>query len=166
MSSLKLSLSAILLILTLFLSIPAIILAQPPESFNLPSQNTLPGSSGYPFKRLKEKITEFFKFSSTSKFSYRQSLLEKRVSELVSLVENKNQQEIANASQRLAYEAGILAESTYNGSRSDKDLLIGLFEKYKPILSKMRDNFPANSPFWLLSQQDIDTLNILSAKLK
>ena len=166
MSFLKLSFLAVLSFFVLFLSIPTTAVAQSPESFNLPSQNTLPGSSGYPFKRLKEKITEFFKFSSASKFSYRQSLLEKRVSELVSLIENKNQLEVANATQRVAYEAGILAESTYNGSRSDKDFLIGLFEKYKPILGKMRDNFPANSPFWLLSQQDIDTMNILSAKLK
>lgn len=166
MTSLNLKLLAVFTILTTFLSVPATVSAQSPESFGLPVQKTLPGSSLYALKRLEEKIVEFFKFSSDAKFSYRQMLLEKRVSEFVSLVESKNQLETANASQRIAYEAGILAESSYNANRSNKDLLIGLFTKYKPILEKMRDNFPANSPFWLLSQQDIDTFNILSAKLK
>lgn len=166
MQSLKLKLLVMLSVLTFFVSVPTVAFAQSPESFGLPVQKTLPGEPSYAFKRLKEKVTEFFKFSSKSKFSYRQTLLEKRVSEYVSLVENKNQLQIANASQRLAYQAGILAESSYSGSRGDKDLLINLFEKYKPILEKMRDNFPANSPFWLLSQQDIDTLSILSSKLK
>ena len=166
MSSLKLQILAVFSALALFLSIPTTIFAQSPESFGLPVQKTLPGSSGYVFKRLKEKTVGLFKFSKEARSSYRQTLLEKRVSEFVSLVENKNQLQIANASQRIAYEAGMLAENSYNRTREEKDKVINLFEKYKPILERMRDNFPANSPFWLLSQQDIDTLNILSSKLK
>lgn len=148
------------------LATPIGVAAESPKSFDLQTQKTLPGDPSYTFKRLKEKITEIFKFSRQAKFSYRQTLLEKRVSEYVSLIENKNQQEIANASQRLAYQAGVLAESVVKGSKEDKELVLTLFTKYKPILDKMRDHFPANSPFWLYSQQDIDTLNILGAKLK
>ncbi|MBU0671164.1 hypothetical protein KKF29_03325, partial [Patescibacteria group bacterium] len=73
---------------------------------------------------------------------------------------------IANASQRLAYQAGVFAESSITCGKNEKELVLSLFIKYKPILEKMRDNFPANSPFWLLSQQDIDTFDILSGKLK
>lgn len=155
-----------IVVLLFSLGNPVNVKAQSPQTFNLPVQQTLPGTSGYLFKRLKEKISGSFKFSATSKFMYRQILLEKRVSEFVSLVENKNQLQIADASQRLAYQSGVLAENSYNGSLEDRKLIIGLFTKYKPILEKMRDNFSANSSFWLLSQQNIDTFNILSEKLK
>jgi len=166
MISLNLKFLAVFSILAIFLSVPVVIFAQSPETFDLPIQKTLPGSQNYTFKRLKEKITEFFKFSHQTKFSYRQILLEKRVSEFVSLVENKNQLDFVNSSQRLAYQAGVLAESVVNGSREDKDVVLAIFAKYIPILDKMRDHFPANSASWLYSQQDIDTLNILSEKLK
>ena len=164
MASLKLRLLTVLSLLTLFLSIIPVVFAQSPESFGLTPQKTLPGSSGYVFKRLKEKITEFFKFSKQAKFYYRLQLTEKRLSELASLVEAKSINEIANSSQRFAYQAGILAENAFN--EENKTIVISNFEKYKPVLEKLRDNFPANSPFWLLTQQDIDTLNILSSKIK
>lgn len=162
----KLRLIFLLLVVSFLLSSPLISVAQSPESFGLPVQNTLPGNSKYPFKRLKERIKYLLTFSQKEKFSYRQILLEKRVSEFVSLVENKNQSDLANSSQRLTYQAGILAESVVKGSKEDKELVLTLFAKYKPILDKMRDHFPANSSFWLYSQQDIDTLNILEAKLE
>lgn len=162
----KLRIIFLLLVISFLLAFPLISMAQSPEFFGLPVQLTLPGSSKYAFKRLKEKVTEFFKFSHPAKFSYRQILLEKRVSEFVNLVENKNQLDLANSSQRLAYQAGILADSVIKDSKENKELVLTLFAKYKPILDKMRDHFPANSAFWLLSQQDIDTLNILEAKLK
>jgi len=156
----------IFVFLSLYLIFPIFSLASSPESYGLTTQLTLPGDSKYFLKRLKEKTTEFFKITHKSKSAYRQILLEKRLSELISLVENKNQNEIANSTQRFAYQAGKLAEGSYNDNSLRKNEIIALFEKYKPILDKMRDNFPANSPFWLLSQQDIDTLNILSDRLK
>ena len=107
-----------------------------------------------------------FKFSKNSKYQFQKGLLERRVSEYVSLVEKNEQSQISDASQRLAFEAGILAESSVEESKEKKTEIISLFEKYKPILGKMRDNFPANTPFWLLYQQDIDTMNILTEKLK
>ena len=93
-------------------------------------------------------------------------LLEKRLSELVDLIDSKNDNEIANSTQRFAYQAGKLAEGSYKDKSDRKNEIISLFEKYIPILEEMRDNFHSNSPFWLLSQQDIDTLNILSDRLK
>lgn len=60
------------------LAFPSVSLAQTPETFGLPVQQTLPGNPSYTFKRLKEKITTFFKFSQQAKFSYQQILLEKR----------------------------------------------------------------------------------------
>lgn len=166
MTSFKLRLLAVFSVLFLFLSIVPAVFAQSPESFGLIPQKTLPGSSNYIFKRMKEKITGFFKFSKEAKISYRKELLERRISEYVSLVENKNQLETADSSQRIAYEAGVLADTSKSESKEIKTDILKLFEKYKPILAKMRDNFPANSAYWLLSQQDIDTMNILTEKLK
>ncbi|QQG42236.1 MAG: hypothetical protein HYV90_02870 [Candidatus Woesebacteria bacterium] len=166
MTSFKLRLLAVFSVLVLFLSIAPAVFAESPESFGLTPQKTLPGSSGYLFKRAKEKVSEKFKFSKNSKYEYRKWLLERRVSEYVSLVENKEQSQISDASQRLAFAAGVLAESSVKESQEKKSEIISLFEKYKPILGKMRDNFPANTPYWLLSQQDIDTMNILIEKLK
>lgn len=167
MKNLTLKFLSIFVFLSFLLLLPKNILAKSPESFGLTPQKILPGDSKYQVKRFKEKVTEFFKLSYKSKSSYRQLLLEKRLSELVSLVENKNANEIANSTQRFAYQAGKLAEGSYKDKSSDrKKEIIDVFKKYKPILDEMRDNFPSNSPFWLLSQQDIDTLNILSDRLK
>lgn len=166
MASFNLRLLTVFSLLVLFLSIAPTALAESPESFGLTPQKTLPGSSGYTFKRMKEKVTGFFKFSKDAKISYRKYLLERRLSEYVTLIENKNQLETADASQRISYEAGTLADISKNESKEVKSDVLKLFEKYKPILAKMRDNFPANSAYWLLSQQDIDTMNILSEKLK
>ncbi|KKQ91826.1 MAG: hypothetical protein UT17_C0004G0174 [Candidatus Woesebacteria bacterium GW2011_GWB1_39_10] len=166
MTFFKLRLLAAFSVFALFLSITPTVFAQSPESFGLTPQKTLPGSSGYLFKRVKEKVTKVFKFSKNSKYQFQKGLLERRVSEYVSLVEKNEQSQISDASQRLAFEAGILAESSVEESKEKKTEIISLFEKYKPILGKMRDNFPANTPFWLLSQQDIDTMNILTEKLK
>lgn len=166
MKSLSHKLFAVSVFLMFSFFLPNISLAKSPESFGLTFQETRPGNSKYQIKRLKEKTNEFFKLSRKSKSAYRQILLEKRLSELVSLIENKNTNEIANSTQRFAYQAGKLAEGSYKDKSDRKKEIIDVFEKYKPILNEMRDNFPANSPFWLLSQQDIDTLNILSDKLK
>jgi hypothetical protein len=166
MKSLTVRFLTLSLLVTFFLSAASVVLAESPESFGLIPQKTLPGSTGYALKRLKEKATEFFKFSKDSKYSYKKELLARRVSEYVSLVEKKEQSQISNASQRLAFQAGVLAENSIQEPKETKDEIINLFKKYIPILEKMRDNFPANTPFWLLSQQDIDTMNILTDKLK
>lgn len=166
MKSFSFKLFVAILVFAVFFLSPNVSLAKSPESYGFTSQKTLPGDSKYQVKRLKERITEFFKLSYKSKSTYRQLLLEKRLSELVSLVENKNANEIANSTQRFAYQAGKLAEGSYKDKSDRKKEIILLFDKYKPILGEMRDNFHSNSPFWLLSQQDIDTLNILSDRLK
>lgn len=153
-------------VFVIFLILPINSFAKSPESFGLTVQETLPGNSMYTVKRIKEKTIEFFKLTKKSKFIYKEMLLEKRLSELISLIENKNENEIANSTQRFAYQAGKLAESSYKDDSERKNEIITLFEKYKPILAEMRDNFHSNSPFWLLSQQDIDTLEILSDRLK
>jgi len=159
----KLRLVVLFLTVSLLLTFPHVSIAQSPETFGLTVQNTLPGSAKYPLKRIKEKIKYMLTFTQKTKFSYRKLLLEKRLSELASLVDNKNLTEIIRAGERFAYQAGIFAENSIKGQ---KTVIESIFTQHKTILSKLRDKFPANSAYWLSIQQDIDALNILGAKLK
>ena len=142
------------------------ILAKSPEEYNLTGQKTLPSTPSYSFKRVKEKGIMIIKIGSKSKFEYSKILLEKRLSELVSLVDVKEPSLITGSSERFSYQAGILAELNSKLKDSQKDNIKTLFNNYKKVLSELRDNYPANSAYWLLIQQNIDTLNILLDKMK
>lgn len=140
--------------------------AKAPEEYNLIGQKTLPSSPSYSFKRIKEKGLMIIKVTSKSKYKYSQLLLEKRLSELVSLVDIKDPNLIPGASQRFSYQAGILADLNSKLKKSNKEDIKNMFERYKKVLSELRDNYPANSAHWLLIQQNVDTLNILFDKMK
>jgi hypothetical protein len=155
----------IFLLITLIV-LPNIVLAEKPESFNLTPQKTLPGATLYPLKRLKEKIKLRFTFSAKEKIKYGILLLEKRLSELVSLVDKKDATYLENSAQRFAAQAGFLADLASGGDKEMKESVLSYFEGYKPILEKLRDEYPANSAYWLSIQQDIDSIKILSEKIK
>jgi hypothetical protein len=142
------------------------IYAKTPEEYHLTYQKTLPSSPSYSFKRFKEKGLMMLKITHKSKYKYSEVLLEKRLSELVSLVDVKDPNLVTGASQRFSYQAGILADLNSKLKISNKENIKNRFEDYKKILSELRDNYPANSAYWLLIQQNIDTLNILFDKMK
>lgn len=142
------------------------IFAKAPEEYNLIGQKTLPSTPSYSFKRIKEKALMIIKLRPQSKFEYSKVLLEKRLSELVSLVDVKEPSLITGSSQRFSYQAGILADLNSKLKTSQKDNIKVKFDNYKKVLSELRDNYPANSAYWLLIQQNIDTLDILIDKMK
>ena len=74
--------------LAFFFVLPNISSAKSPESFNLISQDILPGDSKYKIKRLKERTTDFFKILPKSKSAYREMLLEMGESASVFAKEN------------------------------------------------------------------------------
>lgn len=150
----------------IFLCSTTQIFAKTPEEYNLTEQKTLPSTPSYSFKRVKEKGLMMIKVRSKSKFEYSELLLEKRLSELVSLVDVREPSLITGSSQRFSYQAGILAELNSKLKSSQKDNIKVRFDDYKKILSELRDNYPANSAYWLLIQQNIDTINILFDKMK
>ncbi len=163
-SNLKI-LTAILISFTTLINVKPV-LAKAPEEYNLIGQKTLPNTPSYSFKRIKEKALMKTKISSESKFEYAKILLDKRLSELVSLVDIKEPSLITGSSQRFSYQAGILADLNSKLKDSKKDEIKAIFDNDKKILSELRDNYPANSAYWLLIQQNIDTLNILLDKMK
>ena len=136
------------------------------EDLKLEKQLVNPDSFYYPAKRYIENLQNMFMFSKDSKVNLHKNLLKKRASELKYIVEDRVLSELERGSQRFAYQAGILVEEaekdyTEQGKKEIKDQ----FSKYKKLLDQLRDNFKANSSFWMLIQQDIDTLDILSEKI-
>ena len=109
--------------------------AKAPEEYNLTSQKTLPGSPSYSLKRIKEKGLMTIKISSKSKYNYSVIVLERRLSELVSLVDVKDPNLIPQASQRFSYQAGILADLNSRLKESNKADIKNKFESYKKVLS-------------------------------
>lgn len=150
----------------IFFCSTAQIFAKAPEEYNLTGQKTLPNTPSYSFKRIKEKGLMAIKFTPISKFEYSVVLIEKRLSELVSLVDLKELDMITSASQRFSYQAGILSDLNSKLKTDQNEKIKVKFDNYEKILSELRDNYPANSAYWLLIQQNIDTLNILSGKMK
>jgi len=126
-----------------------------------------PGSFYYSFKRLFEKGKEKFIFSEEQKISFYTSLLKVRLSELDYVISNKGLSEIQGSSERFAYYAGVLTEELIKQNKvNEKENLIKEFGQYGKFLTGLRDKYPANSSFWMLVQHDINTLNILSERLK
>lgn len=135
------------------------------ESISIKNETINPGSFYYPLKRLWEKGREKLLFNAKSRVSFHQSQLRTRLGELNYVVENKLLSELQTSSQRFAYEAGILKEELVKGNQ-DKEKVIKEFEQMQRFLDKLRDNYPANTSFWMLIQHDINTLSILSDQLK
>ncbi|MBI2085922.1 hypothetical protein HYT74_01115 [Candidatus Daviesbacteria bacterium] len=135
------------------------------QELNLPDIKITPGSFYYSFKRIWEKGWEKLQFNSTSKIAFYESQLKTRLAELNYVVEKKLLSEVQKSTERFAYTAGILAETLVKENK-DQEKTVEEFRKIQIYLEKLRDQYPANSSFWMLVQHDINTLGILSEKLK
>lgn len=154
-------------IFVIFLSLCPLAINAAEESVTLKNEAINPGSFYYPFKRLWEKGIEKLQFSKESRINFHQSQLKIRLSELNYVVENKLLGEVQQSSERFAYSAGILTDELVKESKSgEKEKVIQTFETYVKFLEKLRDVYPANTSFWMLIQHDINSLKILSDRLK
>lgn len=141
--------------------------AEEVEQLELPKITVYPGSFYYNFKRLFEKGKERLIFSQESKKSFYESLLKTRLAELNFVVEKKFLSEVQQSSERFAFQAGILTEELVRQKKAEgKEKIIKEFEKYSKFLENLRDKYPANSAYWMLIQHDINTLKILTERLK
>lgn len=142
------------------------------EQLNLPDTKINPGSFYYPVKRLWEKGQEKLQFSRQAKINFYESLLKTRLAELNYVVEKKLLSEVQSSSERFAYYAGILTgelvkkNERSSSSNKDKEKVVKEFEQYGKFLEELRDKYEANSSFWMLIQHDINSLKILSDKLR
>lgn len=154
-----------------FIFVTSIIVFQPlvidavEEAVTFKNEVINPESFYYPFKRIWEKGQERLQFSRQAKINFYQSQLKIRLAELNYVVENKLLSGVQTSSERFAYTAGILTEVLVRENK-DKEKTIKEFQQMQNFLEKLRDKYPANSSFWMLIQHDINTLNILSERLK
>lgn len=163
-----LKIALLFLSLTILFSSPlSLIFAEEDGQVELVKTAVNPGSFYYPYKRLVEKIKERLVFSQEQKMSLYTSLLKIRLSELNFVASNKVLSEIQKSSERFSFQAGVLAQEVINQNKiNEKIELVKKFDKYTKFLASLRDQYPANSSFWMLIQHDINTLNILSERLK
>lgn len=167
---LTMRLSKVLILILLLVSVMSLlnpVIASNNTDKEIKQERTNPGSFYYSLKRAWEKVRWFFIFSDQNKVDYHQDLINKRLSELKYVVDSKLLSEVETSSQRFAYQAGVLVGQLKKMNDKERDTkLLKDFEKYKLVLEKLRDNYPANSSFWMLLQHDINTLNILSDQIK
>lgn len=157
----------ILILLITILSLSnELIYAEGFEQLELPKTSVNPGSFYYSFKRLWEKGIEKLQFSKESKINFYDSQLKVKFAELNFVVENKLLGEVQKSSERFAFQAGILTDELMKQNFKDKEKFIREFEAYSKFLEKLRDVYPANTSFWMLIQHDINSLKILSERLK
>ncbi len=167
MNKMKFFLKLFLALIIFSLVQAGLIYAQESVQLELPKTTVNPGSFYYPFKRLIEKGRERVIFSQEEKISFYKSLLKIRLSELNYVISKKFLSEIQGSSERFAYTAGILAEEVKVQDKvEEKQYHIRQFGLYSKFLDSLRDQYPANSSFWMLIQHDINTLSILSEQLK
>lgn len=161
----------IFLSVTLILTPPSLVYAQDSQQLDLPKTTINPGSFYYSFKRLWEKGIEKLQFGRQSKINFYQAQLKTKLAELNFVVENKLLSEVQRSSERFAFQAGTLTDLLIKQRDEQKDeaavrKTIEDFQKYNRFLEGLRDKYPANSSFWMLIQHDINTLKILSERLK
>lgn len=155
----------IILLIFLFVSIQTTYAAEF-EKLNLPTQPINPGDFYFLSVRLWEKIAEKFQFKTDAKFKYSNFLIDKRMSELGFVVKNRRLGEVQRSSERLAYQVGTLTDFLIKQEdKQMKDQMRTKINNLFPALSELRDNFPANSSFWMLVQHDINSLKEYSEKL-
>lgn len=155
-------------LVTIFIFVGSVqpVLANEYDKLNLKAETINPGDFYYSPIRLWEKIVEKFQFSKEAKFKYAISLVDKRMSELGFAVKNRRLDEIQRPSQRLAYQVGTLTEFLVKqADKETKEKLKIKINSFSPALSELRDNFPANSSYWMLVQHDINSLKEYSEKL-
>lgn len=125
-----------------------------------------PGTISYLITRLLEKVSEKILFMEDSRVNFSKKILNKRFSELVYLAEKKDTEEIQKSSERFAYQAGTLTELVKDKAPSEKEKVVLLFNSYKDDLNKIKHNYDQDSGYWILMLHDINTLDILTARLK
>lgn len=157
---------AILLILITCLVAPSLTFASE-NSISIKNEAINPGSFYYFLKRGWEKFSLIILFWPQSKLNYENNLLGVRFAEFKKIAEDRELGEFQKASERLSYQAGVLTDQIVKQKNDqDKQQLMDKFSSFSKILPGLRDLYPANSSFWMLVQHNINTLNILSDKLK
>lgn len=125
-----------------------------------------PDSMFYPMKRGWEKLLESIAFSREDKYKRNVEFLDERLDEMNYVVDKGLVSENQRASERYSFYAGSAVDNLIH--TKDKEGILQLSSKFvnhKDILGKLRDRYESNSSYWLLVQQNIDTIDLLNKKI-
>ncbi len=118
------------------------------------------------FDRLIEKLILFTKFNEQSKAEYMMSLLDKRLADLYVVVSKNRGNLIEEISSRYASYTGQLGAYFVENKLETKDKeLKKKLKTHKKILIEIQKKYSNDSPFRMLLQHDINTINIIQDKL-
>lgn len=163
-NGIKFSLFSTLIVIAIF-GLPSKIAASQNEG--LPKVIIQPGGISYSMKRIMEKFFYYVNLNVENKADYYRDLLQKRVAELNYIIDNRLLREHQQASERISFYAGKLADHIIANKLEGKKMEISeLMKKDKALLANMRDKFPANSSFWMLVQHSINSLDMNLEKLE
>lgn len=147
----------VLLVITFLVSPFNIALASSestPSSQTIQLETVNPGSPYYVFKRLVENFKlNFLTFGEKNKAKYSEELLDLRFKELAHAVKNGHTGYLSNVANRYTNQAGTIIEKYMNIDPNFREQA----KTYLPYLANLRDNYPANTPQWLLLQYAVDT---------
>lgn len=118
--------------------------------------------------RLIEKGELLIKFSKESKRDFYNDLTLRRMSELKYVVDNKLLGEVEKSTQRLSYQVGILSDYISMNRAELTNTIPGtkeLLTNYKVLLANLRDQYSANTSYWMLVQHTINSINLNLEKL-
>jgi len=128
--------------------------------------NVTPVHKAGAMDRVFEKINLFLHFSPASKAEYWQKLVDVRLTNLKSIVEQNNLDLIEETSSRYSTYVGRYSDYIINNQiRSQKEIAIGMFNKHLETLPSLQAKYKYDSAWWLLIQHDINTLNIFKEKI-
>lgn len=132
------------------------------------SDSALPSSVElYGLKRLQEKIFMGIKTNPDDKVNYYNLLLDKRLSELVVVVENRQANLILTSSLRYSTTAGLMTEVIKTHRLADAAVATQeKFKEHQKIIRKLDDSYPKDeNEEWKFIQDDYNYLAIYSQQL-
>lgn len=117
--------------------------------------------------RLWERITLFFKFSSSDKVDYEQYLAEKRFAELKYVFDNGKGDMIEETSSRYSSYLGRLTDLIIRNKMVDKkEGVLKMLASHLPFLEELLSKQDYESGFWLLLKHDINYLKLYTDQIK
>ncbi len=119
------------------------------------------------FEKIVEKITLATKFNNNDKANYYVYLADKRFSELLYVVGEKKIDLIEPTASR--YTTYVDTASLYfinNKTVKEKTYLLNVYEEHRKSLDELIKQFPANSSYWLMMMNCINTLDQFSKEVK
>ena len=133
------------------------------------SDQALPSSVElYSLKRLQEKIFMVVKTDPQDKVNYYNLLLDKRLEEILAIIQNRDFSLVLSSSLRYSTTAGLMTELIKSGHLTVASVTaLEKFKKHQIIFKNLDDAYPKDEgQEWKYIQDDYNYLGIYSQQLK